>query len=137
MKFSFLFVLMLVFTSCGGKGPTKFYSASEASFSKFVNEKDMPKNPNLTLDKSIVNNEYPIQLALYKNKKFYYDLPNLDDGTGTWSYVNGQIILKSKHRLFDMRIDVKALDENAGKLAITFIDRFGPHTLKMDNSNLE
>lgn len=137
MKISLLFVLVLAFTSCGGKGPTKFYSAPEASFSKFINEKEMPKNPNLTLDKSIVNNEYPIQLALYKDKKFYYDLPNLDDGTGTWSYTNGQIVLKSKHRLFDMRIDVRALDENAGNLAITFIDRFGPHTLKMENSNLE
>ncbi len=138
MKNSFLFLLIvLTAVSCGRGSKTKFYAAKEESYSKFINDKDMPASPNLSLDKSIVNNDYPIQLALYKDKKFFYDLPNLDEGTGTWSYVNGQIVLKSKHRLFNMRIDIKALDENADNLAVNFIDRHGPQTLKMDNSRVE
>lgn len=138
MKNSFLFLLVIVTAvSCGRKSKTKFFNASEESYSKYINDKDMPSSPNLSLDKSIVNNDYPIQLALYKDKKFYYDLPNLDEGKGTWSYVNGQIVLKSKHRLFNMRIDIKALDANAESLAVNFIDRHGPQTLKMDNSRVE
>ncbi len=130
-------MILILVSACGGKGKTKFVAAKEENFAKLINDKDMPSDPNLTLDKSIINNSYPIQLALYKDGKFYYDLPTLNDGTGTWTYNNGQITLKSKHRLFDMRIDVRALDEDAKNIAITFIDRFGPHTLKMDNENIE
>ena len=128
---------MLSAVSCGGGSKTKFYAAKEENYTKFVNQKGTAALANLNLDKSIVNNDYPIQLALYEDKTFFYDLPNLDEGKGTWSYVNGQIVLKSKHRLFNMRIDIKALDENADNLAITFIDRHGPQTLKMENSRME
>jgi hypothetical protein len=137
MKKTILGLLALMLFSCGGKSGPKVYPVKEESFSKFINNKNLPNDPNLNLDKSIVNNDYPIQIALYRNHKFYYDLPNLDDGTGTWSYTNGQIVLKSKHRLFDMRIDIHSLDENGNKLAIKFIDRHGPQTLKMANSLIE
>ncbi|MFL5785162.1 MAG: hypothetical protein ACJ76H_11160 [Bacteriovoracaceae bacterium] len=140
MKNSFLLVLtVLVCVSCGGKSRTKFYVAKEEDFSKFINNKAIPADPNLSIDKSIVNNDYPMQLALYKDGRFYYDLPTLSDGTGTgtWTYSAGQITLKSKHRLFDMRIDIHALDEAANNLGVTFIDRHGPQTLKMDNSHVE
>lgn len=138
MKNSFLVLLVFVsLVSCGKKKKTKFYSINEANLSKFVNDKELPANPNLTLDKSIVNNDYPIQVALYRDGKFYYDLPNLDAGNGTWALSNGQVVLKSKHRLFDMRIDIRAVDENADNLAVSFIDRHGPQTLKMDNSRVE
>lgn len=132
-------IVLLALAACGGKSSPKFVQTKEENFSKFVNEKSLPsdRDPNLTLDKSIINRDYPIQLALYNDGKFYYDLPNLDDGTGTWSYSGGQIILKSKHRLFTMRIDIGALDANAENLAIKFIDRHGPQTLKMENLNLE
>jgi hypothetical protein len=36
-----------------------------------------------------------------------------------------------------MRIDIHSLDENGNKLAIKFIDRHGPQTLKMANSLIE
>ncbi len=137
MKITFLTLVLILVSACGQKGKTKFVAAKEENFARLINDKNMPSDPNMTLDKSIINNAYPIQLALYKDGKFYYDLPTLNDGTGTWTYNNGQITLKSKHRLFDMRIDVRALDEAANNLAITFIDRFGPHTLKMANENIE
>lgn len=137
MEKTLLAILAFTLISCGGKSGPKVHAVSEESFSKFINEKNLPADPNLNLDKSIVNNDYPIQIALYKNNKFYYDLPNLDAGTGTWSFSNGQLVLKSKHRLFDMRIDVHSLDEAGNKLAIKFIDRHGPQTLKMANSFVE
>lgn len=137
MKNSCFFLLLVTLVACGGKSGHKFYDAKEENFAKFINDKNMPASPNLTVDKSIIHRDYPIQLALYKDGKFYYDLPNLDDGSGTWKFDGGQIVLKSKHRLFNMRIDVRALDERADNLAISFIDRHGPQTLEVEKLNLE
>lgn len=139
MKNLFYIVLfsLLLAVSCGGKKGEKFYPAKEESFSKFVNEKAMPRDPNLSIDKSIINRDYPIQLALYNDGKFYYDLPNLDDGSGTWSFDGGQIVLKSTHRLFNMRIDIRALDTEATNVGISFIDRHGPQTLRMEKEHIE
>lgn len=136
MKFLLILPLVLLAAACGQKSE-KFHSVPESSFERYVNDKDLSGDPNLSLDKSILNADYPIQIALYRNGKFYYDLPNLDDGEGTWTYSGGQIVLKSKHRLFDMRIDVRSLDEKGEKLAITFIDRHGPQTLRMENSQVD
>lgn len=139
MEKSILLLLALTLISCGGKSGPKVYALKEESFSKYVNDKNIATKTeaNLSIDKSIVNNDYPIQIALYKNKTFYYDLPNLDDGTGTWSYQNGHIVLKSKHKFFDMRIDIHSIDQNGDKLAIKFIDRHGAQTLKMVNTLVE
>ncbi len=139
MEKTILVLLAVTLISCGGKSGPKVHAVKEESFSKFVNNKNLVEmtDANLSIDKSIVNNDYPVQIALYKNKTFYYDLPNLSDGKGTWSYQNGHIVLKSKHRLFDMRIDLHSIDENGDKLAIKFIDRHGPQTLKMVNSFVE
>lgn len=137
MKKTILTLTLIALVSCGGKSGPKVYAVKEESFSKFINQKNLPSDPNMGLEKSILNNDYPIQIALYKDQKFYYDLPNLDSGTGTWSYSGGQLVLKSKHRLFNMRIDVHSLDQNGEKLAIKFIDRHGHQTLKMDNSLVE
>lgn len=132
-----LIVLMLLtIVSCGKQGSAKLYRVDEASLVKFVNQKSMPTDPNLTLDKSIVNNSYPIEIALYNDGQFFYNLPNLGDGKGTWKSSNGKIELKAKRSLFDMYINVQASDEAAQTLSIQFTDRFGPNTLKMMNVNI-
>lgn len=129
--------MALVFlVSCGKGGNAKLYKVESDSLTKFVNQKSMSKKPNLTIDKSIVNNSYPIEIALYNDGKFYYDLPNLGDGKGTWKLNKGVIELKAKRTLFDMYIEVKATDVEAKSLTIQFTDRFGPNTLKMVNNNI-
>ncbi|MFP5386567.1 MAG: hypothetical protein ACLGHN_10840 [Bacteriovoracia bacterium] len=135
MKNFFLFCL-LALLSCGKESSTKVYPVTDSSVSRLVNQKSMPADPNLTLDKSLVNNSYPIQLALYEDGQFYYDLPNLGDGRGTWKKSGGKIELKAKRSLFDMHIDIHANDEEAQTLSIQFIDRFGPNTLQMTNVNI-
>lgn len=131
----FIFALAALL-SCGQKGSTKLFKVNSGSLSKFVNEKKMPKSPNLSLDKSIINNSYPIEIALYEDGRFYYDLPNLGDGHGRWKLNDGVIELKAKRTLFDMYIEVHGTDEAVNTLTIHFTDRFGPNVLKMDNVNI-
>ena len=96
----------------------------------------MTVSPNLSTDKTLINTEYPIEIALYEDHKFYYDLPDLGDGTGSWSYEDGHLILKASREIFDMKIDVHSLDTAGKEIAIHFIDRFGPNTLKMRSVNV-
>lgn len=133
-KMFYLMAFLLV--SCGGE-KVKYYPVTEESFNRFVNQKNLPAQPNLSLDKSIINTSYPIEIALYKDNKFYYDLPNLGDGIGTWEFKDGLLELKAHRDIFDMKIDVKALDESASKLGINFIDRHGFNSIKMSNNNIE
>lgn len=135
MKIYFLLPL-LILLSCGKQGSGKLHQVTETSFAKFVNEKPLPADPNLTLDKSIVNHSYPIQIALYNDGNFYYDLPNLGDGVGTWRSSGGKIKLLSKRSLFDMHIEIQGNDEQTSSVSIQFADRFGPNTLNMSNVNI-
>lgn len=131
-------LVLLSISACTGKSASAdLYSAKEEqAFSKFINAKKMPADPNLTLDKTIVNNDYPIEIALYKDHRFYYYLANLGAGTGKWKYKDGKIELRATRKIFDMYIEVYGSDMNLDKLAIQFSDRFGAKSLKMENQNL-
>lgn len=128
---------LLAITSCTGKSDSVplFKAKKSLDFDGILNHKQMPKDPNLTLDKSIVNNDYPIEIALYEDQKFYYNLPNLGDGTGTWKYSDGIIELRAKRTLFDMYIEIYGANQEITKMAILFSDRFGAKTLAMENIN--
>ena len=97
----------------------------------------MPDYPNLKSDKTLLNRDYPIEIAIYSDGQWYYDLPNLDTGKGTWSLENGRIKLFAKQRLFDMHIDVVAIEENAKNVVIKFRDRFGPRILNTEKINID
>lgn len=141
MKILFLILTVLIGTSCTGKSASDdeklFTSKDVGSFTKYINHKKMPKHPNLTVDKSIINEDYPIEIALYENNRFFYNLPNLGTGKGTWKYSGGIIELKAKRRLFNMYIEVYGSNADFSKLSIQFRDRFGSNTLKMINNNLQ
>jgi len=132
------YILLILFTlvSCGQQGKAKLYRLDDVAIKKYVNQKSMPSDPNITIDKTLVNNSYPIEIALYKDGQFFYNLPNLGDGKGTWKNTNGTLELKAKRKLFDMYIEVQAADESAQTLTIQFSDRFGPTVLKMMNVNI-
>lgn len=133
-----ILLLSLAFlVSCGQNSSRNLYKIPEETLPKFVNMKSLPADPNLTLDRSFVNNSYPIQLALYQDGRFYYDLPNLGDGRGTWKFNNGVLELRAKRTLFDMFIELKANETEAETLSVQFTDRFGPNTLRMTNINIQ
>ena len=131
-------VVLLVISACTGKSASDtLYSAKEEQvFAKFINNKKMPSDPNRTVDKTIINNDYPIEIALYKDHRFYYYLANLGGGKGKWNYKDGKIELRATRKIFDMYIEVYGADAKIEKLAIQFSDRFGSKTLKMENQNL-
>lgn len=131
---STLILALLVLVSCGKGGNAKLYKVEAGALTKFVNQNKISKPISTT--KTIVNNDYPIEIALFNDGRFYYDLPNLGDGKGTWKLKDGVIELKAKRTLFDMYIEVKATDVEAKSLTIQFTDRFGPNTLKMMNNNI-
>jgi hypothetical protein len=129
-------IILLLVTACGKQGSNKLFPIKESNIETFVNQKEMPSDPNLTLDKAIINNSYPIEIALYKDGQFYYNLANLGDGKGTWQFSDGKIELKAKRTLFNMYIDVLGSDPENKTLTIQFSDRFGPNTLKLMNVNI-
>ena len=141
MKSIITIVLFLVLSSCGTnndqKSKLKFFEAIQADLVPYINDKDMPASPDLSADRTIINNDYPIEIALYKDGKWYYDLANLDDGHGTWKFEDGVIKLHAERSLFDMYITVEAIEEGAKEVAIRFADRFGPRVLKMEKINIE
>lgn len=131
-----LFLLALLVAGCGKQESSKTYPLKDKAVEKYVNQMSLPADPNLTLDKSIINTSYRIQIALYKDGKFYYDLPTLGDGTGTWKKRKDFIELKAKRSLFDMYIEIRGNDKEGESVLIQFTDRFGPNTLKMNNINI-
>ena len=138
MRLALLILTILIGSSCTGKSDSAdLYSAKDAgAFNKFVNQKKMPSDPNLTIDKTIINHKYPIEIALYQDGRFFYDLPNLGTGKGKWAYKDGKIELRATRKIFDMYIEVYGADASIETAAIQFNDRFGANTLKMDNKNL-
>ncbi|MBT7609583.1 MAG: hypothetical protein HN576_07495 [Bacteriovoracaceae bacterium] len=139
MKIFFILIILLKIVSCipsEEKSEALAFTTSKEDFTKYVNQKTLPTTPNLSIDKTISNDEYPIEIALYNDGQFYYMLENLGDGNGTWEFKNGKIRLFAKRRLFDMHIIIKALKEQATSVGIEFADRFGPQFLNMENKNM-
>lgn len=132
-----LLLSSLVFISCGKEESVERFKIDEAKIARIVNEKNLISHTDFNVDKSIKNLEYPIELALYKNNKFYYSLPTLADGTGQgiWKFHEGSIVLYAQRDLFDMYIEIYAADPENKNYLITFIDRFGKKTLKVSNIN--
>ena len=114
------------------QGELSFFMASEKAFDKVINKKSMPLRVDFSKDKSLLNRDYPIELALYKDGKWFYDLPRYGEGTGTWEFKEGKIHLFAKTSLFDMNIDIVSLDEAGESLVIKFRDRFGPKILNVE-----
>lgn len=134
-------LLVLSLISCGdGLGGEKeavsFFTASAASYSPFVNQKSLPKDVDLTSDITFLNRDYPIEIALYKNGEFFYDLPNLGTGRGTYKHEDGKIHLFAKRTLFNMNIEVIASNEDATEFVLRFRDRFGVRVLPTEKMNL-
>ncbi|MCF8060414.1 MAG: hypothetical protein K9K67_14020 [Bacteriovoracaceae bacterium] len=115
----------------------RFFKVNSNDLRGLVNEKPLPGDPDLTSDKTILNRDYPIEVALYNDGKWFYDLPNFGTGQGTWIIEDGMMKLNAKTLLFDMYIEVVAIKENAQEVVLKFRDRFGPRILNTEKMNQE
>ncbi len=131
------FLILVFLLSCGGSSSKyTYFPAEQKDFEKFINPKPQPAKPNLAADVTLLNRDYPIEIAIYQDNTWYYDLPNLDTGKGTWTHEDGKIVLKAERDLFNMKIDVVAIEEKAEDIVIEFIDRYGQEILTVEKKNL-
>lgn len=137
-----LVLVIGVLVSCGKKAEVKLFNASEESYSKYINAKVAPsgENPDIATDKNVINEQYPVELALYQDHRFYYNLPNLGDGYGTWSYEDGKIVMKTKREILGkditMTYELQANDAEAENVSIQFTDRWGAQSYQLKKNNL-
>ena len=123
-----LFALLL---SCGKKekGDLVLFEKTQEDYTKFINDKPKPRNPNLSLDKVIVNDDYPVEIALYKDGRFYYHLENLGEGEGTYKYEDGDLKLYAEREILGVNIDMSytftITKKDGSESVLSFRDRFG------------
>jgi len=135
MKALFLiFIALSIFCSCN-QSELQSFDITEDSFKHLINDKNMPSEPNLNRDKTILNRDYPIEVALYKDGQWFYDLPNLGSGSGTWVYEDTQLVLHAERKIFDMNIKIYATKEEAQKVSMKFFDRHGFKSLELEKIN--
>ena len=146
---SLIFILMAIFVfSCGrsDKGQLQYFKTSKTTFNKLVN-KSTAQRGDVYKDLSVqgtyrnkIGMEYLVQMALYEDGHFKYDIEALGVGEGTWKYEDG-IIKLSNYRYFhflgkekEMNYEIKAMDEEGKNFMIFFRDRLGfqssPITIK-------
>ncbi len=140
MKITILFSLLLIFSSCqpvekSEPSALRFFKVDSNDLNSLVNEKALPAIPDLTSDKTILNRDYPIEVALYNDGQFFYDLPNLRTGKGTWKIEDGMVKLNADTGIFDMNIEIVAIKEKAEEVVLKFRDRFGPRILNTEKIN--
>ena len=135
----YLSFTLLTFVSCNlvedaNESELIFHSSSKEDFAKIINTSDFKPDKDISTDRSLLNLDYPIEIYLYENNKWYYDLPNLGDGHGTWIFKDGIIKLFAKRKLFDMHIEVLSRNQNNTEFAVKFSDRFGPQYLEVERT---
>jgi hypothetical protein len=124
----------LLLLSCGSEDIPDIKVAEEV-FTSHINSKPLPTQVNLRKDKTFLNRDYPIEIALYANGKWFYDLPNLGTGTGTYNYADGKLQLFAARDLFDINIELISSDQIGSAFILSFRDRFGRVVLETELMN--
>ncbi len=128
-KYLPLFLFTSLSLACQQLRPQEKIAATvpqPATFYQTLANQSSAPNLDSTRDGIVLHNDdFPIEVKLYEDHTFYYLLPTLGDGKGTWQYQDGHINLHAKRTLFDMSIDVYSLAADSEKLAFSFADRHG------------
>ena len=122
-------------TSCGGDKKEPDFRVSQEVFATFVNSGAMPSDVDQNKDVSFLNRDYPIELSLYENGEWFYDLPNLGTGRGTYKYEDGILKLTASRDIFDIYIELASANAEGSAFTISFRDRFGYKVLATEITN--
>lgn len=140
----FLFLFLLVSCLEGANQSHMLTERSVVSLSGFksiINQKNFQDESDLVHheDVSILNADYPVEIWLYQNNKYYYDLPNLGAGIGKWSYQNGTLYLENIHHVktinFNIEMNYQIYYSKEKELKVFFNDRFGGNSLLLEQKN--
>tara|TARA_Y100000389_G_C17239958_1_gene402552 strand:+ start:219 stop:656 length:438 start_codon:yes stop_codon:yes gene_type:complete len=136
------FLLIILLSSCIENAQTENSTQREVlafeSFEGFINNKSLNTKNDIDFnqDRSLINQDYPMEFWLYKNNKYYYDLPKLGDGIGEWSYENGALVLENDHHIktIDLKIqmDYQVYFTSEQNIYIEFSDRFGLKEIELE-----
>ena len=138
MLFKLLVVLLFVI-SCGKPDPAIFFEKDMTHYQQLINPTDIKSNipasdKTLYYEKSS-QHDFDMELTLYNDNKFSYNMPTLGEGTGSWKYEKGHLNLFATRPLFDMHMRIDSLDKNGHEVGVSFTDRFGPKTWKLKIRN--
>lgn len=79
---------------------------------------------------------YEGRFALYENNTFYYEINNLGNGTGNWTFENGAMKLKAGRMFFDLVFTVSGAQAEGNATVVRFIDRNGAQKMDIQYQNM-
>lgn len=141
MRFhQFLSLAVLFFISaCGNKPPAQITQVKrdKTHYDKIINSSSTASKADLKKDIFLANYDYPIELAIYADGSFYYNLDNLGDGKGKWELKGGSYYIETTHKrlLFDLKVQIYTTSSEGDKFRTYFVDRFGPKELDLEIVN--
>ena len=131
-----LAILGLVAGSCQpefeSKNPFTYYQKDAQFYQQFVNAAAAPESVDRSKVLTLRNDEFPMELALFGDNRFYYYMETLGDGFGTWEFDQDKLHLYAERTLFVMHMNIRSIDEADNQIAVDFIDRFGTQYLTLD-----
>lgn len=79
---------------------------------------------------------YEGRFALYDQNTFYYEINNLGNGTGNWTFENGAMKLKAGRMFFDLIFTVSGAQPEGNDTVVRFIDRNGAQKMNIQYLNM-
>lgn len=131
MKIALILFLASVLVGCD-QGSAPQHKRDPAFFNRFINsaqDYDQAKAKLSELNLLVSNQKYKMRYALFDNGKFYYQVDNLGDGHGKWSYQDGSLNLFANRTMFDLDLNLVATEAEGEQMAMRFLDRFGNNTV--------
>lgn len=137
-----LLVLFVVFStfltaSCSSDKGSPTPKRDRAFFNQFVNSAqdfDKTQQHKLSELKLLVSTEkYNMRYALFDNGKVYYEVNNLGDGEGRWTYKDGTLNIFANRMMFDLDLTLSAAAETGDDLKMRFYDRHGEQSVKVQH----
>lgn len=125
-----LLLLATVVTSCGPLAQLETHPRDEDFFNQYVNSVDRMPTIASKLNEAqllVTDDNHRFRIALFSNNKFYYQVDQLGEGFGDWSYndTDGTLKLHAVRPIFDMRFTVSGKNETGSEMLVRYFDRHG------------
>jgi hypothetical protein len=128
------FVICLLLLACQplykAERNYEVYEKDQEFFQPLLNSTAEDVKTSIVLE----DQSYPIELQLYRDGRFRYNLKRLGDGWGTWSHDKGHLQLYAERKLFVMNFEIHGIQHDGDALSLEFSDRFGPKFLRLQKS---